>query len=937
MVIWGVICGAVIAAVTHQSGDFFDSLMAGAIVGAIFGATLRSAIRGEVRKALADRSLAPAAQRAQTAAPGPVPAVTAMPAPQPAATPAPVARAPEDFSDTLPQPAAQQPPKPRPTVAPRKPDPVEILVLKARDWLLGGNTVVRVGVLVLFVGLAFLAKYAIDNSLLPPELRLAGIAAAGIALFVTGFRLRKREGAHRGYALTLQGAGVAVLYLTVFAAFRLYGFLPASAAFAALALVCAFSAVIAVAQDAMVLAFIGFAGAFAAPVLVSTGQGSHVALFSYYLLLGVAIAALSWVKAWRALNLLGFLATFGVATVWGVLSYKPEQFATTEPFLAAFFALYLFAALAYALRHSLPGTRAVDATLVFGVPLIAFGLQWSLVKDMPHAAAFSALGLGALYLGLASWLMRSSKGDATVRRWLAECFFALGLGFATLAVPLALDARWTSAVWAVEGAGVFWMGRRQGRWLARLVGLGLQVFAAFAFLHGEAWRAAAQWPLVHPAFMGAALLAVAAFVIAWTTRTPPAGERSGIDAALIGIETRLSPLAFWLAFAWWQFALQAEINRHTIDIQGNAVHAYGQHLRANLELLGWVASAFAAHFLALPARRNAWPIAATPAWTVLPVLVGGALFSMAEMDHVFQGGGWLAWPVLLVLHFFMLRKLDAGAPQPWWRWVHAGGVWLLVLLGGNLLVYSVGQAQLWQTAWASVILLVSGTAVLLLLCAPAWWRSGQQWPLDRFARDYLWRAAAPLALLVALGSLLVAVHSSGNARPLPYVPLLNPTDLAVALGIGACAMWLMRLHASTLPVPAAARRRAPLFALAALAFVAVNTVWLRVVHHFAGVAWDAGTLFASFVVQAGYSILWTLIAVALMVMAHRRARRGMWTVGAALIGLTVVKLFAIDLSNRGGSERIVTFIAVGVLLLVVGYFAPMPPAARKPAAQEATP
>jgi uncharacterized membrane protein len=91
-------------------------------------------------------------------------------------------------------------------------------------------------------------------------------------------------------------------------------------------------------------------------------------------------------------------------------------------------------------------------------------------------------------------------------------------------------------------------------------------------------------------------------------------------------------------------------------------------------------------------------------------------------------------------------------------------------------------------------------------------------------------------------------------------------------------------------------------------------------------------------VQAGYSILWTLIAVVLMVMAHRKARRGMWTVGAALIGLTVLKLFVIDLSNRGGSERIVTFIAVGVLLLVVGYFAPMPPAAaRKPVLQGAAP
>ena len=48
--------------------------------------------------------------------------------------------------------------------------------------------------------------------------------------------------------------------------------------------------------------------------------------------------------------------------------------------------------------------------------------------------------------------------------------------------------------------------------------------------------------------------------------------------------------------------------------------------------------------------------------------------------------------------------------------------------------------------------------------------------------------------------------------------------------------------------------------------------------------------------------------------------------GAGLLGLTVLKLFVIDLSNRGGSERIVVFIAVGLLMLVVGWFAPLPPA-----------
>jgi uncharacterized membrane protein len=317
---------------------------------------------------------------------------------------------------------------------------------------------------------------------------------------------------------------------------------------------------------------------------------------------------------------------------------------------------------------------------------------------------------------------------------------------------------------------------------------------------------------------------------------------------------------------------------------------------------------------------------------VLPLLFATAIFSLDRLDHVFQAGGWIAWPLVLAMHALMLRRLDAGPPRRWWPWVHAAGVWLLVLLAGNLLVYAVGRAQLWQTAWASVILLAAAVGVLLLLSLPAWFdeqRARRHWPLDRFARDYLWRAAAPLAAGVAVGCLAVAVRSDGNAKPLPYVPLLNPTDLAVALGLAGCASWLSRLRASTLQVPAAARDPRAALVLSAVGFVALNTVWLRVAHHYAGVPWNADALFGSFLVQAGYSILWSAIGVVLMVAACRRARRPVWMAGAGLLALTVAKLFVIDLSNRGGSERIVAFIAVGVLMLLVGWFAPMPPSARR--------
>ena len=147
--------------------------------------------------------------------------------------------------------------------------------------------------------------------------------------------------------------------------------------------VCALSAFLAVRQNALPLAFMGTAGGFLAPVLLSTGQGNHVALFSYYALLNAGIFAIAWFKAWRPLNLLGFVFTFTIGSAWGVTAYRPALFASTEPFLILFFLMYVGIALLYAVKRELALRHYVDGTLVFGTPIVATALQASLVKDMP--------------------------------------------------------------------------------------------------------------------------------------------------------------------------------------------------------------------------------------------------------------------------------------------------------------------------------------------------------------------------------------------------------------------------------------------------------------------------------------------------------------------------------------------------------------------------
>jgi uncharacterized membrane protein len=106
-------------------------------------------------------------------------------------------------------------------------------------------------------------------------------------------------------------------------------------------------------------------------------------------------------------------------------------------------------------------------------------------------------------------------------------------------------------------------------------------------------------------------------------------------------------------------------------------------------------------------------------------------------------------------------------------------------------------------------------------------------------------------------------------------------------------------------------------------------VLLRTIHHWAGVAFQPQALIRSDLVQTALSIFWTLLALTSMVVATRRGVRVAWLAGAGLMAVVVAKLFLVDLSSVGTVQRIVSFIGVGVLMLVVGYVSPVPPRTRE--------
>jgi uncharacterized membrane protein len=201
-----------------------------------------------------------------------------------------------------------------------------------------------------------------------------------------------------------------------------------------------------------------------------------------------------------------------------------------------------------------------------------------------------------------------------------------------------------------------------------------------------------------------------------------------------------------------------------------------------------------------------------------------------------------------------------------------------------------------------------------------------KWPFARNREAYLLVAGVGLALYLSVWSLLTNATSVGDTAPLPYVPLLNPLDLGQALILLVLLRYWRFLRAVDSPGSARIDKRVPLPTLTALTFIWLNALLLRTLHQWFGVAFNLEDLMASTLVQTCLSLFWTILALTAMLVAARKRERIVWLVGAALLVVVIAKLFLIDLSRIGSVERIISFVGVGLLMLIVGYFSPLPPA-----------
>jgi uncharacterized membrane protein len=1022
--VWiGALAGAVGGALFIGHTAFLLGALLGAVVGAAVRTPRRAAFGPELEarwQQLESRLLLleDEVERLKSAAPAPARAPEAIaPRPAPAAAPQATAIAPEPV---VPRPA---PARAAPLSAgPLQAAPLGIGAMLApepatgaaglaaqplsgvRAWLLGGNTVARVGLLILFVGVAFLLRYVAEHTRVPIEVRLIGVAAGALVFLAIGWRLRERRA---GFAMTLQGGAIGILYLTAFASLRLYGVLGPAGAFALMAALAVLSGLLAVLQDGRALAGLGALGGFAAPLLISTGAGRIELLFGFYLLLDLGVLGVAWFRPWRELNWIAFVFTFGVSGLWAVQRYAPADFALGQGFLAAFWLLFLSVAMLHALRQPDARRGRFDTTLVFALPLVAFGIQTRFTHGL--SLAFAALAAAAVYLAASAALLRRREAALRV---LVEANFGLAVAFLTLAVPLAESAQWTAAAWALEGVATAWVGLRQRRAFPLLAGLALQVLAALALAHavhsgeaslapqwsgvtinlavlaasamalarllasravedwsapagvprqwlqwlmrlaGWAWVGALLWqPLQYPLYVYA--WAALALALAVADRRLPAGAGAGLTAEwvasvawvvvsmAVAVVAAPAPAGHPAAatvvarLATSAVALAAAL----LSVGRDARRRVAAGVLLSLAVFGWlfavlaeaiareepalavaqlalVLAAFASLGLGWLAARLRWAWPQRLAWAFHAAHVVFAAFVVWQAVARNQAPGelngavaWIfAWGAYYA-RFIQARRSGAELPPGAVAALHVAGLWLLPAM-----VAAECAVRLGPVAGAGWVHAGWGALAAVAL----WFATLQRprWPASEAPDAYAGVGAYGLAVFAGLWLLVCGLGDAGDPAPLPALPLLNPVDVTSLLLLAALAQW--RRQARVRLIADAA--------LSGAVFLVANLVLLRTLHFTAHVDWSIAEWSRSLLVQACLSILWTLFAMVAMLVAHRLAMRSVWLAGAGLLGAVILKLFLVDLSGRGTVERIVSFVAVGLLIMLIGYLTPVPPA-----------
>lgn len=483
---------------------------------------------------------------------------------------------------------------------------------------LSGRTLFRAGLTLLVLAAVFFLRYTIEQGWIGPLARVALAAGGGLVMIGAGLGVEHRRAA---YGILLQGAGLAVLFLTAFAAHDHYALTSTTEAFIQLVAVAGLTIVLAHRSDSELLAGLGLGAAAAAPALIDGRMALPGAETSYLALVGGISTVLFFRSGWWRAHTVAAVAVLTSAAIDLGGSFDVDA----SHAIALEFALVLAWVMAVVVPLASTFTRTGPAVARIALPIIT-----------------SSVGSLVLYAGTRTIFFDSGSRPTWTMLALGLSLLHLAAARFLLALPEATSVAHSQYIPAVILAVVAAVEGLTGDWV--LVGLAALATGLVISGHRGAPRRLAD--------AGHLLFATTAVMTVGVTAIVTGGTR---------VLSQLVPGAIVLTCG----ALIGWFLRSTNDRDLSPIYLVGAYLGA----LAWLA----VELPRLSADGLAW---VTAGWSIIGVasIIVGRLVS----SRVTVGAGFSAVGLALGKLFFV----DLAEASPIVRVALFSGVGLLLVAGG---------------------------------------------------------------------------------------------------------------------------------------------------------------------------------------------------------------------------------------------------------------
>jgi uncharacterized membrane protein len=344
------------------------------------------------------------------------------------------------------------------------------------EWeaIIGGKLLNRIGALALIIGIGFFLKYAFDRNWISETIRVLIGFAIGAGLLFGGARSHKK-GLHV-FAQGVIGAGIAILYLSVYASFNFYHLVPRTVAFVMMALVTVLTLQQALKYDSPAVSCLGWAGGFLTPIMLSTPQVNYPGLFTYIAILDIGLIAIMLKKdKWAILDPLTLAATY---LIYAVSDGGSSGLTVAVPFLTIFWGLFHGLEVYRNIKNTTTHMGIRQTTAAFNT-LFYYIMMYNVIDPSHHKwMGLIVLAIGALYfLTFLALRKRQDIPEIVFTRYVMTAIILLAA-----ATNIQFTAFYAITLWSLEALILVWCGIHWEKRYIWKTALALMGIAAFGLL-----------------------------------------------------------------------------------------------------------------------------------------------------------------------------------------------------------------------------------------------------------------------------------------------------------------------------------------------------------------------------------------------------------------------------------------------------------------------